>query len=362
MSDDSSVVIPKNGFYRELKFTGDFKDAIFGKTIMEMPVPKSWDSNNIKENHDSYNEYTLNNYNYRGPDFTSDVDIIMAGCSQTFGIGVPDNGPWPVHLAEKLDASYVNVSMPGASIEWIIDSIYRYIDTFGSPKRGIVALFPDVLRRDLVINTDINDTLETSEHDFIPQYYSDDPRLRLLSYSPIGYPTPSVIRKPYPVEHTLILEDSVKASIVKIRDLERFCKHAGIKLVWSSWADSLVWLIRDLPDEYSFDNYVRLVGLSDWKSHTYGVEKTDDDPEGISDHKLDHANYSELTGCTYEMLMDGTCICFSQCHFDRLIEFPTTFHEGADRFSPRSNGSHYGVHKHIHLAEDFAAKAIEIGL
>jgi hypothetical protein len=358
--DHLPIVIPGKGHNRELTFTGDFKEAIFGKHVMKMPVPLLWDSPSIKDNHEKYNEYTLNNYNYRGPDFVSGIDVITAGCSQTFGIGVPDNGPWPVHLAESLGASYVNLSMPGASVEWIINSIYRYIDTFGPPKRGIVILFPDILRNDIVINSDINTATKTNIGDFIPQYYSDDSKFRLISYSPMGYPAPNYIKKPYPVENTVVMEESVKSAILKIKDLERFCKYAGIKLVWSSWADSLVWLMRDIPEQYSFDNYVRIVSLADWKSHIHPIEKTPEDPEGIADYKLDHIGYSDITGCTKEMALNGTCICFSRCHFDRFEEFSLSFHEGTDRIG--QGNSHYGVHKHMHIADDLVARALEIGL
>lgn len=360
MKDNSPIVIPPRGHRRELRFTGGFKEAIFGKSMMKMPIPRLWENSSIKDNHEQYNDYTLNNYNYRGPDFRPNIDIITAGCSQTFGIGVPDNGPWPVHVADILNASYVNVSMPGASIEWIIDSIYRYIDTFGKPKRGIIVFFPDLLRHDLVINSDINEATKTNIGDFIPQYYSDDDKLRLISYSPMGYPAPAYIKRPYPIEQTLVLEESVKSAILKIKDFERFCKHADIKLIWSSWADSLVWLMGEIGEGYTFDNYIRIVNLADWKSHIHPIEKTEEDPEGIADYKLDHLNYASETGCLDEMALDGRCICFSNCHFDRLNEFPESFHEGTDRIG--EGNSHYGVHKHIHIAEDLAARAIEIGM
>ena len=361
MPEEPVIVIPPSGYRRELKFSGDVKEAIFGKTIMKMPLPKSWSTPDVQANHESFNVYTLNNYGYRGPDFFKDYDVLAAGCSQTFGIGVPDNGPWPVHLADMLEASYVNVSMPGSSVEWIVDSIYRYIDTFGSPKRGIVVLFPDIVRHDTVINSDINNTSETSDNDFVPQYYSDDGVLRLLSYSPAGYPAPNYLKKPYPIENTLILEDAVKASITKIRDLERFCKAAGIKLIWSSWADSLVWLIRGLPDEYKFENYVKLDGLSLWKSHLYELEPTESDPEGVADYKLAHMRETMADfGCSDELAEARKCVCFWPCHQDLATLYGLSFHEGTDRFT--RSGSHYGVHKHIHIAEDFAAKALEIGL
>jgi hypothetical protein len=361
VSEEPVVVIPPQGYRRELRFSGNFKEAIFGKTIMPMPTPVSWADSNIQKNHDSHNVYSLNNYNYRGPDFSNDYDLLTAGCSQTFGIGVPDDGPWPVHVSEMLNASYVNVSMPGASIEWIIDSIYRYIDTFGKPKRGILVLFPDILRHDVVINSEINDTTETSDNDFIPQYYSDDRKLKLLSYSPAGYPAPNYLKKPYPIENTMTLEESVKASIAKIRDLERFCRLADINLVWSSWADSLVWLVRELPDEYQFDNYVKMTGLSLWKSHLYRLEATDSDPEGIADYKLAHMEDTMADfGCSNELAEAQKCVCFWPCHQDLVVKYGLSFHEGTDRFT--RDGSHYGVHKHIHIAEDFSARALEIGM
>jgi hypothetical protein len=360
VTDEFPIIIPGDVHRRELKFTGDFKEAIFGKTIMRMPTPRLWKSNSVRENHEQYNDYTLNNYNYRGPDFGPDVDIITAGCSQTFGMGVPDNGPWPVHLAESLDASYVNLAIPGASVESIIDSVYRYMDTFGKPKRGIVILFPDLLRNSVVINSAINTATYSNTGDFIPQYHSDDSKLRLLSYCPMGYPAPTYIKRPYPIENTLVMEESVKTAVLKIKDLERFCKYAGIKLVWSSWSDTLVWLLRDIPEQYAFENYVTLTGLADWKSHITDLEVTEDDPEGIADYKLDHLNYSEITGCTEEMAINEACICFSRCHFDRYEEFKDSFHEGTDRVG--KGNSHYGVHKHMHIAENLVAKAVEIGL
>lgn len=361
MADTSPVVIPSSGSRRELKFTGDFKEAIFGKTIMRMPTPTPWDGWSINKDYDPLNIYTLNNYGYRGPDFHGGVDIITAGCSFTFGIGVPDNGTWSHWLSESLGASYVNVSMPGASIEWVIDSIYRYIETFGPPKRGIVAFLPDLIRHDVVLNSKLNEAVDTSNLDFVPRYYNEDADLQLLSYTPRGYPAPNFIKRPYPIEHTLVLEETIKASVSKIRDLERFCKHAGIKLIWSSWADSVVWLNSELPEEYKFDQYIALDGLADWKSHLYKLEPTEDDPEGIADYKLNHEEGKEhLYGCSYEKLLGGSCTCFSECHFDKISEFPQSFHSATDRYRP--GNSHYGVHRYLHIAEDFAARASEIGL
>lgn len=361
MSDSSPITLPPSGSRRELKFTGDFKEAIFGKTIMKMPLPSPWGGWNIQIDYDPLNEYKLNNYDYRGPDFTSDVDIITAGCSFTFGIGVPDAGTWSYNLSKLLDASYVNISMPGASIDWVINSIYRYIDTFGPPKRGIIAFLPDLIRHDVVLNSKINEAVDTSNLDFVPRYVNDESNLELLSYTPRGYPAPNFIKRPYPIEHTLVLEETIRSSVLKIRDLERFCKHAGIKLIWSSWADSVVWLNSEMPEEYKFDNYISLDGLADWKSHMYRLEPTTEDPEGIADYKIHHEDGKEQQyGCSHEQFLAEKCVCFTRCHFDRLPEFPESFHSGTDRYRP--GNSHYGVHRYLHVAEDFAVKALEIGL
>lgn len=301
-------------------FAGNLADAVFSKKTMKAPLPYGWLPGDLKEKFDSYNEYTLNSYNCRGPEFTSDVDFIFLGCSQTFGIGVPDNGVWPKFVADKLGASYVNVSMLGAGAEWITDSVYRYVHTFGAPKRGIMVLAPDFGRVDLMVNEVINSCPDPRIADYVPQYYDESNLdLRLVTYhtrpskNPVNY-----LKRPFNVQHITLEEEAIRRTIKALKDLEIFCDQAGIPLIWSTWSDSLGELIHHLPPEYEFSNYVRADGVSE---------------------------NSEVV-----------------CHRELVDAYGLAFTAGTDRFKTNDGQSHMGVHSHIHTADAFIEKALELGI
>lgn len=303
-------------------FSGNLADAVFSKDIMKIPLPHGWMPDDIKPKFDTYNDYTLNSYNCRGPEFKEEVDFIFVGCSQTFGVGVPDDGVWPKFVADSLNASYVNLSMLGAGMEWITDSIYRYIHTFGKPKRGIMVLAPDFGRVDLMVNNSINSCPTPSIRDYVPQYYDESNLdLRLITYhtrpnkDPVNY-----LKRPFPIEDTTIEEEAVRRTIKAIKDLEIFCEQAGIPLLWSTWSDALIELVKKLPDKYKFDNFVNIErDVPYWQRNV-------------------------------------------PCHTDLSDKYGLAFAAGTDRFKTNDGQSHMGVHKHIHIAEVFAETALDMGI
>lgn len=342
-----------------IKITGDLKDAIFSRSQLEMPTPANKSiANNLLDLGDTIS-YNLNNYKFRGPNYVAGVDLLLAGCSFTYGVGVPLDGTWPDLLSKSSGKSYANVSMPGASIEWIIDSIFRYIDTFGKPKSGIVALFPDITRTQTVVDGVMSRSSSTSRLDFLPRYEDETGEKSLISIYDNSFDASSYLKKPYPVEETVCMEEVIRRNISKIRDLERYCAAADIKFVWCSWSDITVELVRQLQESDTiFNNFEELNdALSMWESHFYELT----DPEKIVDHKLDHwggdpARY----GCSDEKRYSGNCICFTECHFELADAYPGSFHMGLDRLVNPDN-PHYGVHRHIHMADSFYDKMKRIG-
>lgn len=353
----SNRVSPTN-FSRELEFDGELADYIFSKEFQKVPLPY-WESPDVQAHHDTYNKYTLNSYNCRGPEPRSGVDFITAGCSVTFGVGVPDNGVWPHFFAQEMSGSYVNLGASGASIEWVVDSIFRYIHTFGPPNRGVVVLFPDHFRVDLLVNNDTNSCDQTGPRDFVPQYYNSDRKTRLVSYHQFGEDPPKFLKRPYPVEYTSIPEDAIFRAIKAIKSLEIFCAQLKIPLGWSSWSDSINSIAIHSP--YKFDNFIRLYGMAEWMSHRRELEKTESDPEGIVDYILtSHTKESSLlSGCSDELHERDKCVCHTKCHFEFENDYKLSFHVGTDRFK-NTGSSHIGVHRHMHIAEDFVSKFKEM--
>lgn len=304
-------------------FAGNLADAVFSKKVMKAPLPYGWEPGDIKPKFDPYNEYTLNSYNYRGPEMSGDIDFIFLGCSQTFGVGVPDDGVWPKFVSDALKASYVNISMLGAGMEWITDSVYRYVHTFGRPKRGIMVLAPDFGRVDLMVNNSINSCPNPSIYDYVPQYYDkNNLDLRLITYhtrpnkNPVNY-----LKRPFSVEDTTIEEEAVRRTVKALKDLELFCEQAGIPLIWGTWSDALSELLQSLPDEYKLDNFID----TEWA------------PTNLDEGR-------------------------ATCHSTLSDVYGLAFDAGTDRFKTNDGQSHMGVHKHIHMADAFIGKALELGI
>lgn len=330
---------------RTFEFSGDLKKSVFGKELMPMYAPDAWFSGEIQRDHDQFNEYNANNYLYRGPDFKPGVDILAVGCSFTYGLGVPENGTWPSILAKELGLTYANLSMTGTSMEWISDAIYRYIETFGPPKKAIVILAPDIFRFDAIYNTSDLIPESVSRKDFIPKYLSEDGTMGKVTLLEMPGDFPKVSKRPYILEYTRLPEENAARSIRELRNLERYCKTAGINLIWGSWSDKTTELIKRLDEESSFDNYVELgqhIGL--WTSHQVGY-----DLDNLIDYRLEHEDSDK---CTKEMFENSMCQCIVRCHFDRIDEWDNSFHVGADIFKD-INSHHFGVHRYIHIAEGF---------
>lgn len=319
-------------------FKDDLADAIFSKKLLKSPLPYGWDTSDVQDKYDSYNEYSLNSYNCRGPEFINDVDFIFAGCSQTFGIGVPDDGVWPKFVSDELGGTYVNLSMLGAGMEWIADSIYRYIHTFGRPKRGIMILAPDVYRMDTVVNNTINSCPDPTIRDYVPQYYSEsDLDLRLITYHLKNKEPANYLKRPFPIEETAIEEESIRRTVTSLRNLEIFCNQVGIPLIWATWSDSLYEIANTIPDEYKFDNYLNL--------HPVLWRPREDESGNPIDSLLDGVTGDEMT-----------------CHASLSEQYGVAFPAGTDRFKFNDGQAHMGVHRHIHVAQDFIEKARSIGL
>lgn len=342
---------------KDFVFSGGLKEAVFGKKLMPMSAPRAWFNGEVQKEHDQFNEYNANNYLYRGPDFKEGVDILAVGCSMTYGLGVPESGTWPALLAEKLGMTYANLSMTGAGAEWMADSIYRYIETFGAPRKAIVVLCADLFRFDVIYNNSDIVPMTVGTKDFIPKYMSRDGALGKVTLLDMPDSFPKIQKRPYWAEYTRTPEDLVARSIRELRNLERYCKAFGVNLLWGAWSEITIEAMKALDKESSFENYVDLgTYIGNWVSYQKGF-----DLENIVDYRLEHDNRSDK--CSELLVNQNKCVCIVDCHSDRKDEWDNSFHVGADVFKGNeTNNYHFGIHKYIHIAEGFEDYGKERGI
>lgn len=133
-------------FYRQLKLKDpsafprlDTRKPVllyFKKTIEN--YEKTFPGSTVQ---DIYNFYNLNDYGLRSEEFTESHNgkhVLFAGCSNTFGMGVPLNSIWPKLVYEKLSSTeqlsgFFNIGISGASILEIYNQTIAYIKKFGVP-------------------------------------------------------------------------------------------------------------------------------------------------------------------------------------------------------------------------------------
>ena len=343
-------------------FGGDASEYLSSKDIKPLTYPPEWGEPDVQKYFEPYNKYTLNSYLYRSPEFKSGVDLICSGCSQTYGIGVPDDGTWPSFVAKDLNASYVNLSAPGASIEWIVFSILKYIHTFGRPKKGILIFFPDMLRGEVAVNGTTTCSKEWGTPDFVQSAWNDEARtVGVISHQSVfGYSIPKLLKKPYEIEYTISKEEAFRKSLRAIQTLEMYCKETEIPLLWGSWGTDVNYLGEHHPE--LFENYIDLQGMRDWASANSTLEKTEDDPEGIADYKISHREDTlEQYGCKKEWGGTDQCVCKLNCHPNLQEKFALSFHLATDRYKENNEGNaHMGVHKLRHIADDYVAALKDI--
>lgn len=261
---------------------------------------------------DVIQSYSYNFYGYRSPDFFDRPSILCTGDSHTFGVGLPLEGTWPYMLAKNLNYSYVNLGVPGGSVESIVLDIFHYIRTYGAPKH-IVAVFPELDRHLFYSDPDV-----LISHSSKSGHGASNAQLGHLR---VNYDRPFISKKPHKVEEVLPIHHAIMSSIKMIHLLEDFCDASNISLHWSLWDnDEQIELIKDLKKENK--KYYR--------------------------HFVDALSYNWLRdreSKTTSYSVDGNIL---DCHKDLESKYPETFHFGSDKYP-----HHDGVHRHAHLSDIF---------
>jgi hypothetical protein len=209
-------------------------------------VRKEWNKKDLfVPTIDEDNIYEINRFGLRG-EIDENSDVISAGCSITFGTGVPELGRWTNLLGKKINKNIINLGNPGASVATTCDTVIRYSLNNKMPKE-IFCLFPDFFRRKGVV-----------DKDFFKQK-SNKKRTIENEILNLEYFSPTILRDKggifMEVENTMYIEDSISPhqlildSVNAIYNLEAFCLSNNIKLYWTTW---------DLPSHNVLEELVKL--------------------------------------------------------------------------------------------------------
>lgn len=176
--------------------------------------------------------YETNNYGHRSEDFTvldnNKYNILFAGCSTTFGEGVPITHAWPHVVYEYIKGTgfdvgnFANLSFPGAGIKKISDNIFTYCKLFGNPS-CIFVLLPDY-SRSLNYNTEKNEFEPKLNFDYDENKFVNNANPHMLFYDFLS----------------------------EYRKLSLFCNSNNIKLIAACWEDIVSKFFVQIPNIENF--------------------------------------------------------------------------------------------------------------
>lgn len=259
-------------------------------------------------------EIRINKQGHRGPDFAKGIDILVAGCSQTNGVGIPENKIWGNSLAEELNLSYNNLSYDSGSIFHIINNIFKYIEKYGNPKI-ILCLFPDFYKARVFIDK---------------QFFINENDINMRGpYSAVSFHKNKTSNLTAPVSPQKIIptEMVIMYNFIMLARLEKYCNLNNIKYLFSTW-----YIDKNI-DEVLIDKFNHYISLSsEFKNWKYIRNNGYDDKEVY--------------------LLD------SECHKDEMQSDNGYFDLALDK--GQTDWAHMGSHKHLHIKNIFKYSLQEI--
>jgi hypothetical protein len=274
-------------------------------------------------------KYDNNSIGYRAKE-PGPVDLLVAGCSQTYGHGVSSEATWGSFVAKELNVedSFTNLGVLGSSIMSTVSRVVAYCREYGYPKYVFCA-FPDRYRIDFPLGAENSDFTSTRGIMTTPE---------TAGVIPIHINIEGINENPKYQKRPLLVEETFSPGMADlinfdyIRFLTEIFALSGTVFRWSVW-DTYTRQIIDATDLRSDPNYVDLTSVSTQEGLTIMsyVDKTLPSP-------------SEYDGCHKDLAAKyGDNFYFSYDNIDEKIKYDI------------NRASHWGVHSHAHVAEKFLA-------
>jgi hypothetical protein len=153
--------------------------------------------------------YCINKYGFRSTMFNKSSDALFFGCSNSFGIGLPEDYIWTTMIKNELNISGYNLSVPGGSMDSIFRLSNYWIEKL-KPK-FIFILEPDPSRKEYILKNELFHLVPKP-----PKNEKDTASKNL--------------REIY--ESQIVSDSEVKINYIKNRlSIESLCKYRHIKLI-----------------------------------------------------------------------------------------------------------------------------------
>jgi hypothetical protein len=279
---------------------------------------------------DPNHTYELNSLGYRSPEF-GPTDIVFAGCSHTFGFGVPEHMIWGAQVAGNLGLSYVNLSGPGQSVYFIVQNVLAHIRKYGPPK-VVLALLPNLARM-LAPNSLM--LARTSRYSGLDRLAGVEILKEISTNN--WHETenldldwrPKHQKIPFDLENILYPELAYYLNLQHLNILETVCEALGVPLIWSTWNRENTELFRSLRNE-RFDYFKGYTPLDSYELSPLGFRPS---------HRCDHEHLKKKYPHCFDLGSDVGWIS-----------------EEPDQYR------HAGAHLHTHWAESFLEALSKIKL
>ncbi len=173
------------------------------------------------ENLDTDIVYKFNSQGFRTDKFDalnhSNINILVAGCSNTFGQEMPNELIWPSILKSNIENDYssvqlYNLGVSGLDTQRIIRNCYKFIENYGKPEYIFLLLPP--IQRVIYLNKK-SKHFNTMQDPVYSRQITDMTKVFFKNKSS--------------------LPGNMASNILTIKNFESFCSTNNIMLSWFCW-------------------------------------------------------------------------------------------------------------------------------
>lgn len=262
---------------------------------------------------------SINQYGFRDKDFSQSADLLINGCSQTWGTALPEKYRFSNVIQENFSGTVHNISYEGNSVGSVIRSTFAYIKKFGNPK-SIYLMLPPFERIEF-----IPDANTFTKSDWIDSYKEfkkegvEDIDFSPIQITTVDMYTPVYAKAPFCIEDVMNPQSAFFLNMQMLLMLEQYCDATGIKFMWSCWNNS-----------YDITDFI------------FNIQKN------LNEHK----NYFHIP--VWEWKLDYNKIDVLDtlnCHKELEHEDKIFFNHAMDIGKKKTSTPHWGSHRNRHIAE-----------